>query len=117
MYEKKHQPLAPARMYYKRIAWNFLFTLIIVTITMAIGTGGFIFSYSYQTLASLDLNGLTYANTITVSTPNTPSSAINVQNSSATPAILNGNIDLSKGTYFVRLVSNDTVYTTKLLVE
>lgn len=41
MYEKKHQPLAPARLYYKRIAWNFLFTLIVVTMTMAIGTSGF----------------------------------------------------------------------------
>jgi hypothetical protein len=40
-YEKKSEPLAPAHIYYKRIARNFLWVAIILVIMLVIGTVGY----------------------------------------------------------------------------
>lgn len=44
MYESKHQPLASRKTFYTRIAKNFLWTLIILGISLSIGTVGFYFT-------------------------------------------------------------------------
>jgi hypothetical protein len=41
MYEHKKQPLAPRSVFYKRIAKNLLVALLIMAISLAIGTVGF----------------------------------------------------------------------------
>lgn len=41
MYENKRQPLASSRTFYKRMARNFLFTLLILVTSLLIGTAGF----------------------------------------------------------------------------
>jgi len=42
--EKKSEPLAPPRVYYRRIARNFLWAGVILLIMLAIGTVGYHFS-------------------------------------------------------------------------
>lgn len=44
MYEHKKQPLAPPKVFYKRIASNFILTLIILGGSLLIGTLGFYFT-------------------------------------------------------------------------
>lgn len=43
-YEKKNEPLAPAAVFYKRIARNFLRVSVILIIMLVIGTVGYHFS-------------------------------------------------------------------------
>jgi hypothetical protein len=47
-YEKKNEPLAPARVFYRRIAGNFLRVSVILIIMLVIGTIGY--HYSTKTL-------------------------------------------------------------------
>ena len=41
MYENKRQPLASRRTYYSRIIRNFIWTLIIISVSLGFGTVGF----------------------------------------------------------------------------
>lgn len=41
MFENKKQPLASPQTFYRRIGRNFLFTLIILAVSLVIGTAGF----------------------------------------------------------------------------
>lgn len=41
MYESKHKPLAPTHIFYKRLAWNFLFSAFILIICLLIGIVGY----------------------------------------------------------------------------
>ncbi len=43
-YEKKHEPLAPSHVYYKRIARNISWASIIIFISLIIGTIGYHYS-------------------------------------------------------------------------
>ena len=66
----------------------------------AIGPGGIYVSGNSATspTVSVDLNGLTYSNNIyTNPNANAVPTAINVQNSSSTPAVINGNLDIVLG--------------------
>jgi hypothetical protein len=44
MYEHKHQPLASAKTFYKRIGWNILLACGILSICLLIGVAGYHFS-------------------------------------------------------------------------
>lgn len=57
MYEHKKQPLAPPKIYYRRIASNFVLTLLILGGSLSMGTLGFYFTRSThcdQTIGWLD---------------------------------------------------------------
>jgi hypothetical protein len=41
MYEHKSKPLAPAKVFYRRVLWNISVALIILFISMVIGIAGF----------------------------------------------------------------------------
>lgn len=41
MYEHKKQPLAPARVYYRRLWKNFLFSLLVLVLSLLIGVIGY----------------------------------------------------------------------------
>ncbi len=53
MYEHKRQPLAPAKKFYKRIAWNLFLAVIVLLISLLIGVIGYHYTANIPWLDSL----------------------------------------------------------------
>ena len=63
----------------------------------SVPTGTIVVANTTQT-ASFDLNGMTYSNNFSATnSTNSLVTAVNIQNSSSTPAVINGNLDLIRG--------------------
>ncbi len=71
MYENKHQPLAPKKLYYSRLGRNFLYMVVILMICLGIGILGYHYTADFPWLDSLVNSSMILAGMGPVGTINT----------------------------------------------